>query len=452
MTSAPMNLLTAGLQAVLREHGLERARNDERWLQNLLADYSPQTQALNRVAALAAREGVPGWLQGAAPGLADALVAQAVTRLATAHAIEPGAAHDAVSAWARALGVVYSGSRPTSAPATSAGSERLARKIQKYLDLAEAAEDAGRWQEALDSYNDILALDPAHEDALRFRVVSQRRLGIVVSAAPTAAPEITPAPVATGGPRWRAGWMTDCGEDAFGRWAAAYIAGVEHRFRYCPPGRFMMGSPSSEAGHSFGEYPRHEVSLTQGFWLGEVPVTQKQWKAVTGNNPSWFSGYNLPVDKVSWNDCKSWLRLADVISRRIGLRLPTEAEWEYACRAGTTGATYRGKNDEPIINNIAWYRGNSNGMTRPVKKKAPNPWGLHDMLGNVWEWTEDCWNDSHLEAPADGTTRRSKNCSRRVLRGGSWGSGPESIRSACRTTDTAENRGFFNGFRVAKTP
>ena len=140
MSSAPLDLLTAGLQAVVREYGLDRARADASWLQNILADYSPQTPALNRVAALAAREGVPGWFQSAAPGALDAVVAQAVNRLTSAHAIDAGAAHDAVSGWARALGVAYAGARPTSSPVTGAGGDRVARRIQKLLDAAEAAE------------------------------------------------------------------------------------------------------------------------------------------------------------------------------------------------------------------------------------------------------------------------------------------------------------------------
>ena len=447
MSATSVDSLVRGLGAALIERGIDRACADTHWLQNILADYSPQTPALNRVAALAAREGVPGWLHGASPGMVDAVVAQAVSRLATAHAIEAGAAHDAVSAWARALGVVYSGSRPTSAPVPSAGGERLARKIQKYLDLADAAEDAGRWQEAAEAYNDVLALDPTHEDALRFRIVAQRRLGIVVLTTPLA----PPAPTAISGPSWRAGWMTDCGEDAFGNWAAVSIAGVEHRFRYCPPGKFMMGSPSSETGRFDNEGPQREVRLAQGFWIGEVPVTQNQWEAVAGKNPSRFGGPDLPVENVSWRDCKTWIRQASARAGGRGLRLPTEAEWEYACRAGTTGAMYRGRNNAATLNTIAWCRENSHGKTHPVKKKKPNHWGLYDMLGNVWEWTEDCWTDSHFGGAADGTACRSNDCSRRVIRGGSWGRGPGNARSALRDWEAADNRLGYLGFRVART-
>ncbi len=440
---------------MIREHGLERARNDERWLQNLLADYSPQTPALNRVAALAAREGVPGWLQGAAPGTLDALVAQAVSRLVTAHAIQPGAAHDAISAWARALGVGYLGSLPTSTPATSMGGERVGRKIQKFLDLAEAAEDAGRWQEALEAYNDILALEPAHEEALRFRGVAQRRLGIVISATPAAAP----APLVYGGPSWRAGWMMDCGSDAYGHWAAASIAGVDMRFRYCPPGKFLMGSPLNEVGRHGHEGPQREVSLTQGFWLGETPVTQRQWNAVAGKNQSCFEGPDLPVDRVYWKDCQEWMKKASACAGGGGLRFPTEAEWEYACRAGTVtpfwfGATIN--TDQANYDGHLTYGSGRRGVNRKrtvsVGSFPANNWGLHDMHGNVCEWVEDSYVDSYVGAPLDGSIAvTGGECSPRVLRGGGWDFAPHAVRSASRFW-LRPGFGFIGmGFRVART-
>ncbi len=181
----------------------------------------------------------------------------------------------------------------------------------------------------------------------------------------------------------RAPWMSDFGRDEFGEWATVSIAGVEHRFRYCAPGTFKTGSRATRAGRSTDEGPQHEVTLTQGFWLGVAPVTQRQWAAVAGSNPSHFKGDDLPEEKVSWHDCEAWMVQASARCGGLGLRFPTEAEWEYACRAGTTGATYRGGNDIATLDAIAWTEENSDEETHTVKQEAPNPWGLYDMLGNV---------------------------------------------------------------------
>ena len=148
------------------------------------------------------------------------------------------------------------------------------------------------------------------------------------------------------------------------------VNGVEFAFRWCPAGTFTMGAPTSEEG-LYNE-TQHEVTLTKGFWMLETEVTQKQWKAVMGTNPSFFKGDDLPVESVSWNDCQEFCE-------KTGLQLPTEAQWEYACRAGTTDA-YAGNLDE-----MAWYYSNSGNKTHPVGTKKPNAWGLYDMHGNVWE-------------------------------------------------------------------
>ena len=200
---------------------------------------------------------------------------------------------------------------------------------------------------------------------------------------------------------WRAAWMSSCGEDTFGGWAAATIAGVEVRFRYCPAGKFRMGSPASEAGRSDDEGPQHGVTLTPGFWLGEAPVTQRQWQAVAGSNPIGFRSADLPVEQVSWHECEAWMAHASARAVGLGLRFPAEAEWEYACRAGTTGATYRGGNDAATLDAIAWYAPNSGSTTHPVKQKSPNPGGLYEMLGNVSEWCGDSQRRYILSATTD---------------------------------------------------
>ena len=210
------------------------------------------------------------------------------------------------------------------------------------------------------------------------------------------------------------------------------INGVEFAFRWCPAGTFTMGSPESEDGHYSGE-KQHQVTLTKGFWMMETEVTQKQWKAVMGSNPSDFKGDDLPVEKVSWDDCQEFCR-------KTGLQLPTEAQWEYACRAGSTGA-YAGNLDE-----MAWYNGD-NG-THPVGTKKPNAWGIYDMHGNVWEWCQDWFGDYPSGSVTDPTGPSSD--SYRVNRGGGWGGYARDCRSAYRDYDEPGYRGFSLGFRVLK--
>jgi formylglycine-generating enzyme required for sulfatase activity len=438
-----LEFLAAALQTVLQAHGVERVCGDATWLQNILADYSPQTPALNRVAALAVREGVPAWLTAAAPGQVDGVVSQAVTRLVSGQGIDSGVAHDAVLAWARALGLSTSVQRvssPVSGPQAQAAGDRVARRIQKLLDAAEAAEDGGRWQEALETYNDILALDAGHAEALQLRSVAQRRLG---SAATPVAGVGTTASILS----WRASWMQTCGEDTFGRWAAMSIAGVEHKFRWCPPGKFLMGSPESEAGREDCEGPQHEVELTQGLWIGEAPVTQRQWQAVARSNPSRFKGLDMPVEQVSWEDAQAWMSHASSGAGGLGLRFPTEAEWEYAARAGTTGATYRGGNDAATLDAIAWYYANSGGTTHPVKLKTPNPWGLHDTLGNVWEW---CADSQRTYTSARAVNPHGGLGGERVFRGGSWELVAQVARAAFRYAIPTGDRVDAVGFRLAR--
>jgi formylglycine-generating enzyme required for sulfatase activity len=191
------------------------------------------------------------------------------------------------------------------------------------------------------------------------------------------------------------------------------------------------------------------VELTQGFWIGEAPVTQRQWEAVAGSNPSIFEGLDLPVESVSWNEARAWMSQASAQTGGLGLRFPTEAEWEYAARAGTTGTTYRGANDAATLDAIAWYQANSGNTTHPVKLKTPNPGGLYDTLGNVWEWCADSQRKY--------TRTRSVNPNRemgveRVCRGGSLFSEAQFARAAYRTAEPPDIRGEDLGFRRARDP
>lgn len=195
---------------------------------------------------------------------------------------------------------------------------------------------------------------------------------------------------------------------------------------YCGPGSFMMGSPTWETGRSDSE-TQHKVTLTKGFWLGKYEVTQEQWQSVMGNNPSNFKrGNNYPVDSVSWEDCQ---RFISMINSRMncGARLPTEAEWEYACRAGTTGP-YGGTGN---LDDMGWYGGKGFfGRTRPVGQKRANTWGFHDMHGNVCEWCYD-WYGAYYGAVTDPSGPASPS-DLRVIRGGSWNGDARLCRSAYR--------------------
>jgi formylglycine-generating enzyme required for sulfatase activity len=213
-----------------------------------------------------------------------------------------------------------------------------------------------------------------------------------------------------------------------------------------PAGRFLMGSPPGEAGRDADEGPQRWVDVPR-FALGKFEVTQGEWLAVMGSNPSRFSncGMNCPVENVSWNDSQEYVRR---LSQRTGqnYRLPSEAEWEYAARAGTTTAYFWG-------DRFDFRRVYNNGRsTVPAGAYPANAFGLHDMHGNVWEWVQDVWHDSYAGAPSDGSDwRGGGNTSWRVLRGGSWYGAPHILRSADRDRDAPGNRNSLTGFRIART-
>ena len=153
----------------------------------------------------------------------------------------------------------------------------------------------------------------------------------------------------------------------------------------------MMGSPDNER--------QHEVTLTRGFWMLETPVTQEMWESVMGNNPSYFKGPKRPVETVSWDDCQRSIAMLNTYVRGMGFRLPSEVEWEYSCRAGSTGA-YGGSGD---LDDMGWYYYNSGDKTHEVKTKQANAWGLYDMHGNVWEWCQD-WGGDYPSGPVTDPT------------------------------------------------
>ncbi len=222
---------------------------------------------------------------------------------------------------------------------------------------------------------------------------------------------------------------------------------------WIPPGSFMMGSPEDEQGRLDSEGPQREATIPEGFWMSKYPITQAQWQAVMGNNPSRDKGDNRPVEMVSWNDIRGtegYLEQLNKTHPGYNFRLPSEAEWEYAYRAGTTTRFYWGDDmNHTQIDDYAWYNKNSSSITKDVGQKLPNTWGLHDMAGNVYEWCEDDYYGNYNGAPTDGSAWvDSPRSTRRLLRGGSWDSHPNLCRAADRRYYGPVSRYFFFGFRV----
>ena len=221
-------------------------------------------------------------------------------------------------------------------------------------------------------------------------------------------------------------------------------AGME--FERIPAGGFLMGSPSDEDGR-FPNERQHEVRISQGFWMGKYEVTQGEWEAVMGGSPSYHSecGPRCPVEMVSWEDAQEFI--GSLNERESGrgyrYRLPTEAEWEYAARAGTMEARY-GELDD-----VAWYWDNSGRNPHPVGQKRANSWGLHDMLGNVWEWTGD-WYGGYPSGPVTDNWRPVSG-RYRVIRGGSWSGYARFVRSTIRGTGSPGTRYRYVGFRLVRT-
>ena len=261
----------------------------------------------------------------------------------------------------------------------------------------------------------------------------------VVSAPPVVAPVITPPvtkPVITTPARLPGGTLKDCNDCP--------------EMVVIPAGSFEMGgqaaaeTPPNRVGLG---WPRHRVTLG-AFVMGRTEVTQGQWRSLMGGNPSRFSacGDTCPVEQVSWTDAKLFISKLNAKTGKT-YRLPSEAEWEYACRAGGHEA-YCGSGR---VDDLGWYDANSGRATQPVAGKKANAWGLHDMSGNVYEWTEDCGNANYSGAPSDGRAWVIGDCSRRVIRGGAWSVPPDLLHAAFRFMNPATDR--YNsgiGFRVAR--
>ena len=223
------------------------------------------------------------------------------------------------------------------------------------------------------------------------------------------------------------------------------IHGIEYAFRWCPPDTFIMGSPPSEADRNNNEF-QHQVVLSRGFWMFETEVTQEMWGSIMNNNPSRFKGGKLPVEQISWNDSQEYIKkLNDLGIAPAGFTfsLPTEAQWEHACRAGTTTAYHFGRTLSREQANL-WLR---NQQTVEVGSYPANDWGLHDMHGNVWEWCLD-WYDEYPSGTINDPAGPLLG-SYRIIRGGSWCVGARLCRSAYRGGNAPALKNDFLGLRLA---
>lgn len=226
--------------------------------------------------------------------------------------------------------------------------------------------------------------------------------------------------------------------------------GVTMEFVKIPAGSFEMGTNwGTDDSWLRTARPVHTVTFAQPFYMGKYEVTQAQWDSLMLWNPSAFSGPNRPVDRISWYWAKDFCRELSTHAGRTA-RLPSEAEWEYACKAGSGDTKWHFGDDPSQLVDYAWYNQNSNNETHDVGGKLPNAWGLHDMLGNVMEWCLDFWNDDYEGAPDNGAAWTPWNpWFDRVVRGGCWGKGDNYCRSAYRYRRWPTRAvGSYNGFRV----
>jgi formylglycine-generating enzyme len=241
-------------------------------------------------------------------------------------------------------------------------------------------------------------------------------------------------------------WASAFGDDEYGLWADLTYREVTQRLRWIEPGEFWMGSSETESGREDREGPQHRVTLTQGFWLADTACTQAFWLAVVGGkNPSRFTeDAENPVEQVSWDDITQQFLpvLQSLLGAAVKVELPSEAQWEYACRAGTSTAFSFGDQIDSTLANFGYDA----KKTVPVTRFAANPWGLMQMHGNVWEWCRDGWRKYSDEAVDPEGPRRH---SRRALRGGSWVYEARHVRSAFRSALAPGLRPGDFGFRFS---
>jgi formylglycine-generating enzyme required for sulfatase activity len=237
----------------------------------------------------------------------------------------------------------------------------------------------------------------------------------------------------------------------FQRFADEFVLLTPGTARY--PASFIMGSPDAAPA---SEKPAVKVTFRVPLAMARYEVTQELYEAVMGRSPSRWKGPRNSVEMVSWEEANEFcarltreLRLRKLLGEKEVIRLPSEAEWEYACRAGTTGRYSFGDRDDDL-RDYAWFKGNSKGEDPPVGKKKANPWGLYDMHGYVWEWCADAWHATHAGASAEGLPRTSRDEKDRVLRGGSWADAADACRSAARQHKPLDHKSDAIGFRCVR--
>ena len=248
-------------------------------------------------------------------------------------------------------------------------------------------------------------------------------------------------------------WASECHEDAFGYYADLTVKNIVQRFRWIEAGTFLMSSPNDEIDHD--NETQHQVTLTRGYWLADTACTQALWQAVMGDNPADFNeDMNNPVERVTWDDVKVFIDNLNQFIPNLNACLPSEAQWEYACRAGTTTPFSFGNNITPEQVNYDGnypYADEQEGLYRektvPVKSLLPNAWGLYEMHGNVWEWCSDWYGDYPPVAVTN--PRGALNGTSRVVRGGSWSGSARYTRSVYRLSCVSDFCYNFIGFRLA---
>jgi formylglycine-generating enzyme required for sulfatase activity len=231
-----------------------------------------------------------------------------------------------------------------------------------------------------------------------------------------------------------------------------YTNSIGMEFILIPSGSFTMGADKNFENANDDATPQHRVSINKPLYLGTYEVTQAQWAAVMGNNPSNYKGWSNPVEQVSWDDIQVFIQRLNQKEGHTRYRLPTEAEWEYAARAGTE-STYSFGDDAGQLGRYAWYGENyDSGFTHPVGQKQPNAWGLYDMHGNVWEWVQDWYGERYYSNSPGTDPKGPSSGSNRVIRGGSWNLNAEYCRSAYRDYIAPDYRYYIMGFRMALSP
>ena len=395
--------------------------------------------------------------------------------------------------------------------------------IKNLLETSELSARSNQWQKSFDSANSVLKIDSGNAEAQRLKQEAEKNLKPTLEIIATVDGEQVPAEVKFGNQTMATfnKIFSDFTENnnykgtlSYKHGEAEYVGEIKFTCNWRGPkkltvalkkqeftkidcngvvlemvkikaGTFTMGSPEGEKGR-YNDEKQHQVTLTKDYWLGKFEVTQAQWQAVMGNNPSNFKGDNRPVENVSWNDAKEFCnklnkKYAGKLPAGYKFDLPTEAQWEYACRAGTTTSLNNGENmqisglnDSPNLDKVGWYGGNcgqnfelSNGYdisswkekqysdlrggTHPAGQKRPNNWGLYDMHGNVWEWCRDWYNSNSYSGDATDPVGPSSG-SLRVYRGGSWLNFAKGCRSAYRYDSSPGSRSRSIGFRLALVP